>query len=95
MLAEGYIRTYKIRKATQLLERQENLILDNIQIASLSCDLYLSNNKVFKCESSVQQLKQRHGEAGYILLPKAKLLKCRKRPKGCLTLTSTLICLFD
>ena len=62
MLAEGHIRTNNIKAATQLLEHHESLILDNLQIASLSCDLYLSSNKVFKCDSLVRQLKQRHGE---------------------------------
>ncbi len=89
MLAEGYIRTNNNKAATQLLERHENLVLDNIQIASLSCDLYLSSNKVFKCDSLVQQLKQRHGEAQYILLLEAKLLNRRKRPKDALNILQT------
>jgi putative PEP-CTERM system TPR-repeat lipoprotein len=89
MLAEGYIRTNNIKEASELLERHENLIIDNIQIASLSCDLYLSSNKVFKCDSLVQQLKQRHGEAEYILLLEAKLLNRRKRPSEALDILQT------
>jgi putative PEP-CTERM system TPR-repeat lipoprotein len=89
MLAEGHIRTNNIKAATQLLERHESLILDNIQIASLSCDLYLSSNKIFKCDSLVQQLKQRHGDAEYITLLEAKLLNRRNRPKEALSILQT------
>jgi putative PEP-CTERM system TPR-repeat lipoprotein len=89
MLAEGHIRTNNTKAATQLLERHESLILDNIQIASLSCDLYLSSNKVFKCDSLVQQLKQRHGEKQYILLLEAKLLNRRNRSKEALSILQT------
>lgn len=89
MLAEAYIRTNNSKAATQLLERHENLILDNIQIASLSCDLYLSSNSVFKCDSLVQQLKKRHGEVPFILLLEAKLLNHRKRPKDALNILQT------
>jgi putative PEP-CTERM system TPR-repeat lipoprotein len=89
MLAEGHIRTNNIKAAAQLLERHESLILDNIQIASLSCDLYLSSNKVFKCDSLVQQLKQRHGETQNILLLEAKLLNRRNRPREALNILQT------
>ena len=90
MLAEGYIRTNDIKAATQLLERHEKLILDNIQIASLSCDLYLSRNKVFKCDSLVQQLKQLHGDdAQDVLLLEAKILNRRKHPQDALNILQT------
>jgi tetratricopeptide (TPR) repeat protein len=92
MLAEGYIRTNEIKAATQLLERYETLILDNIQIASLSCDLYLSKNKIFKCDSLVQQLKLRHGnDAQDVLLLEAKILSRRKQPKDALNILQTTL----
>jgi tetratricopeptide (TPR) repeat protein len=92
MLAEGYIRTNEIKAATQLLERHERLILDNIQIASLSCDLYLSKNKIFKCDSLVQQLKLRHGnDAPDVLLLEAKILSRRKNPKDALNILQTTL----
>jgi len=90
MLAEGFIRTNDSKSATQLLERHEKLILDNIQISSLACDLYLSRNKVFKCDSLVQQLKERHGEnAANVLLLEAKILNRRKHPQDALSILQT------
>jgi putative PEP-CTERM system TPR-repeat lipoprotein len=90
MLAEGYIRTNEINAAMELLERHEQLILDNIQIASLACDLYLSKNKVFKCDSLVQQLKQHHGsDAQDVILLEAKILSRRKYPQKALDILQT------
>ncbi|MEP1449084.1 MAG: tetratricopeptide repeat protein [Paraglaciecola sp.] len=92
MLAEGYIRTNDSKAATQLLERYEALILDNIQIASLSCDLYLSKNKTFKCDSLVQQLKQRHGDDSQeVLLLEAKTLNRRNHPQKALDILQTTL----
>ncbi|MBL4630509.1 MAG: tetratricopeptide repeat protein, partial [Paraglaciecola sp.] len=89
MLAEGYIRTNQTNEATQLLELHENLILDNIQIATLACELYLTSNNVFKCDSLVQQLKLEHGETEHILILEAKLLNRRKRPQDALNILQT------
>lgn len=90
LLAEGYIRTNEINAAMQLLERHEQLILDNIQIASLACDLYLSKNKVFKCDSLVQLLKQHHGSnAPDVLLLEAKILNRRKNSQKALDILQT------
>jgi putative PEP-CTERM system TPR-repeat lipoprotein len=90
ILAEGYIRTNDIKAASQLLEYHEKLILDNIQIASLACDLYLSRSKIFKCDSLVQQLKQRHGDnAQNVLLLEAKILNRRKHPQKALAILQT------
>lgn len=90
MLAEGYVRTNDSKSATQLLERHEKLILDNIQIASLLCDLYLSKNNVFKCDSLVQQLKERHGEDSQdVLLLEAKIINRRKYPEKALNILQT------
>ncbi|MEP0354513.1 tetratricopeptide repeat protein [Paraglaciecola sp.] len=86
MLAEALIRTNDAKEAIQLLERHEAIILENTQIASLSCDLYLSNNNLFKCDSLVQQLKQKYGETQFILLLEAKLLARRQRPLDALNI---------
>ncbi|WP_040515699.1 XrtA/PEP-CTERM system TPR-repeat protein PrsT [Paraglaciecola polaris] len=79
MLAEAHIRQGDSKKAMELLELNESIVLNSIPVSSLLCDLYLASNKVFKCNSLVEELKQEHDINHTVILLEAKLLVRRDK----------------
>lgn len=86
ILAEAYVRTDEPKKAVEVLELNESVVIQNVQVSSLLCDLYLASNKAFKCDSMVEQLKEIHGDSHTLLLLEAKLLARRGRTEEALDL---------
>ncbi|ABG39864.1 Tetratricopeptide TPR_2 [Paraglaciecola sp. T6c] len=86
MLAEAHIRQGDAKKAMELLELNERIVLSSVPVSSLLCDLYLANNKVFKCDSLVEELKQVHDSNHTIILLEAKLLVRRDKIDDALAL---------
>jgi putative PEP-CTERM system TPR-repeat lipoprotein len=86
MLAEAHIRQGDSKKAMELLELNENIVLGSIPVSSLLCDLYLASNKVFKCNSLLEELKKDHSLNHSIILLEAKLLVRRDRTDEALAL---------
>ncbi len=88
MLAEAHIRQGDAKKAMELLELNERIVLSSVPVSSLLCDLYLASNKVFKCDSLVEELKQVHNSNHTIILLEAKLLVRRDKVDDALALLS-------
>lgn len=86
MLAEAHIRQGDAKKAMELLELNERIVLSSVPVSSLLCDLYLASNKVFKCDSLVEELKQVHDSNHTIILLEAKLLVRRDKIDDALAL---------
>jgi putative PEP-CTERM system TPR-repeat lipoprotein len=84
MLADGYKRLSKRRKAIQILERHENLVLEDIEVSSVLCNLYLSDRKIFKCVTLLESLKKIHHDHPTLLLLQAKLSHHRGHPEEAL-----------
>ena len=88
MLAEAHIRQGNAKKAMELLELNERIVLSSVPVSSLLCDLYLASNKVFKCDSLVEELKKVHNSNHTIILLEAKLLVRRDKVDDALALLS-------
>jgi putative PEP-CTERM system TPR-repeat lipoprotein len=86
MLADSYIKSNNIKKATQTLEKYETLVLDDISISITLCDLYLVRNRLFKCLSLMEELKSRYGKHKALILLEAKLLDKRELTEQALSL---------
>ena len=86
MLAEAHIRQGYPKKAVKLLELNESSVLKSIPVSSLLCDLYLASNKVFKCNSIVEDLKKTDGDNHSVILLEAKLLVRRDKAKQAIAL---------
>ena len=88
MLAEAHVRQGAPKKAMEVLELNESVVLKSIPVSSLLCDLYLASNKVFKCNSIVEELKKNNGNNHAVILLEAKLLVRRDKVDQALTLLS-------
>ncbi|MFT4938396.1 MAG: putative PEP-CTERM system TPR-repeat lipoprotein [Paraglaciecola sp.] len=58
MLADTYMHLNKERSALKLLQTYERIVVEDLDTSLLLCDLYVKNNRAFKCEALLNVLKK-------------------------------------
>ena len=86
VLADTYLKLNKQRDALKLLEANETLVMKNVNISLLLCDLYLQSNRAFKCETLANDLKQLYPSQPRVDFVKAKTLVARGKTQDAITL---------
>jgi putative PEP-CTERM system TPR-repeat lipoprotein len=79
VLADTYLKLKKNRSALKLLEANEDLVVENLNLSLLLCDLYLKATRAFKCETLAQQLKEKFPNQPKIDFVMAKTLVARDK----------------
>ncbi|GGF75862.1 XrtA/PEP-CTERM system TPR-repeat protein PrsT [Alteromonas lipolytica] len=77
MLADSLLRLGYYKDAVKILEKHQDIILNNIEVAALTCELYIAINRSFKCEALVPKLDMRYPGHTDVTLIKTKLLMDR------------------
>jgi putative PEP-CTERM system TPR-repeat lipoprotein len=79
LLANVYLNLGQNRRAQTLLDRQYELISSDLNLGILLCELYLDNNKTFKCEQLRDLLKFRFPNAHSLSLIDVKIHETKGR----------------
>ncbi|MCW8107428.1 PEP-CTERM system TPR-repeat protein PrsT [Alteromonas ponticola] len=74
MLIDSLLRVGYVKDARKILEKHENLVVQNIQVASLACEFYLTIHRRFKCEQLMPAIVANFPDAPEITLLRAKIL---------------------
>ena len=85
ILANVYLNLGQNRRAQALLDRQYELTSNDLNLGVLLCELYLDNNKVFKCEQLRDLLKFRFPDTAALSLVNVKILEKKGRYQQALT----------
>ncbi|MGJ8680282.1 tetratricopeptide repeat protein, partial [Paraglaciecola sp.] len=80
VLVDINLKLKKQRDALKLLESNESLVIQNLDIALVLCDLYLNSNRAFKCESLSNTLKETYPNKAKVDFIRAKTLVARDKP---------------
>ena len=62
LLADTYIKLETPKEALTLLDRRQNMVVSNIPLSVTLCNLYIENNRSFKCDKVLQQAEAIHGK---------------------------------
>ena len=62
LLADTYIKIETPKEALSLLDRRQSMVVQNIPLSVTLCNLYIENNRSFKCDKVLQQAEAIHGE---------------------------------
>lgn len=89
ILANVYLNVGQNRRAQALLDRQYDLTSNDLNLGILLCELYLDNNKVFKCEQLRDLLKFRFPDARSLAIVDVKILQSKNRFEQALDLLKT------
>ena len=84
LLANVYLNLGQNRRAQTLLDRQYELISSDLNLGIFLCELYLDNNKSFKCEQLRDLLKFRFPNARSLSLIDVKIHETKGRFKDAL-----------
>ncbi len=77
LLANVYLNLGQNRRAQTLLDRQYELVSSDLNLGILLCELYLENNKAFKCEQLSALLQFRFPNANSLALISVKILEIK------------------
>jgi putative PEP-CTERM system TPR-repeat lipoprotein len=91
ILADTLLKLGKEREALKLLEKNETLITNNVDLAMMLCDLYLKNNKTFKCDVLSKKLKQNFPNVSRVDFMLAKTLVARGKIESAIMLLDTVV----
>jgi putative PEP-CTERM system TPR-repeat lipoprotein len=85
MLADTYMRLNKERSALKLLQTYEDLVVEDLNTSLLLCDLYVKNNRAFKCEALINILKKSFPSKARVDFMQAKTQLARGKPEQALS----------
>ncbi|MFT2090631.1 XrtA/PEP-CTERM system TPR-repeat protein PrsT [Paraglaciecola sp. 2405UD69-4] len=85
ILTDTYLKLGKERNALKLLTANENLVVQNLNLSLLLCDLYLKANRAFKCENLTSQLAEQYPNNPKVDFIKAKTYVARNKIEDALT----------
>jgi putative PEP-CTERM system TPR-repeat lipoprotein len=77
ILADTYIRLNRERSALKLLQTNENMVIEDLDTSLLLCDLYVKNNRAFKCETLLNVLKKNFPNTALVDFMQAKTQMAR------------------
>ena len=86
MIAHSYLKVGQRSLAREILDRNLDKVVKNLEAALLLCDLYIESNKGFKCESIIVNLKKSFPNFTTVLLAEARVLYSRKQLSEAITL---------
>ncbi len=79
MLTDAMLRTGAYKDAAKLLEKNEELVVKNLNLAQLNCELFMLLKRPFKCEQLLPELTRRYqGEEQFAVLQAKLFLNTRK-----------------
>ncbi|QPG06611.1 tetratricopeptide repeat protein [Salinimonas marina] len=91
MLADSLLRTGSYKDAVKLLEKHEALVVQNLSLARLNCELFITLNRSFKCEQLLPELTRRYeGDPQFAILKTKLYMNIRKLDKAKALLNSQL-----
>ncbi|NQZ86724.1 MAG: PEP-CTERM system TPR-repeat protein PrsT [Colwellia sp.] len=74
-----YLKLGQNIAARDLLDKNVEKVMPEIDMAVTLCQLYIDNRNVFKCEELLPKLKALHPQANQLILVEAKLLESRQQ----------------
>jgi putative PEP-CTERM system TPR-repeat lipoprotein len=86
MLSQVYLSTQQGKQALLLLERYQEVLLENPDSALILGDLFIKQNKAFKAERLLQQLEKRYPSESKLQLFKIRLMAARGQQEKALTI---------
>lgn len=73
MLADSLLRIGSYKDAAKLLEKNEALVVQNLSLARLNCELFIILKRSFKCEQLLPELNNRYEGEAQLAILKTKL----------------------
>lgn len=81
MLTDALLKTSAYKDAIKLLEKHESLVVRHMQLAQLTCDLFIASRRAYKCDQLLPALEQNFTGQETLAVLKAKLLVSTGKPK--------------
>lgn len=85
LLADTYIKLKAPKDALALLDRRQGIVVRNIPLTVTLCDLYIENNRSFKCDKVLEQAEVIHGKQATFDFVRIKSFMERERFDDALT----------
>lgn len=79
MLVDSLLRVGNYKEAIVYIDNYTEIVLQNIDVAVLACELYISTNRIFKCDNMIPKLQVLYPQNTEIMLLNTKLLMARKK----------------
>lgn len=86
MIADAYIKLNQPSYAREILDQHSVQVAQNLNLSMLLCDLYIKDNKLFKCQALLEKVTELHPKAEQKNLIQAKLFASRKQFSQAITL---------
>lgn len=74
MLADALLKTGGYKDAAKMLEKHEYLVVENLTLARLNCELFMALKKSFKCEQMMPELEKRYAGEPQLAILRTKVL---------------------
>ncbi|MCW8093030.1 XrtA/PEP-CTERM system TPR-repeat protein PrsT [Alteromonas sp. ASW11-130] len=74
MLIDSLLRVGYVKDALNILKKHEDVVVQNIQVASLACELYLTIRRRFKCEQLMPAIEANFPNTPEVAILRSKIL---------------------